>query len=325
MESTIESVKKQPAEIKQGDTVQPAPAKHTPMMQQYLRIKADHPHTLMFYRMGDFYELFFDDARKASQLLDITLTARGKSNGDPIPMAGIPYHSADPYLAKLVKQGQSVAICEQIGDPAKSKGPVERKVMRVVTPGTVTDEALLEERQDSLLTAIQLHDTLFGIATIDISSGRFHVMEGLDEEALQSELERIKPAELLMSEELKTPQFLANHACLRKQPPWYFEFETAVKLLTDQFGTHDLAGFGCQALGSALCAAGCLLQYVRDTQQTTLSHIQSIKVEQREDSLILDASTRRNLELETNLAGGDRKSTRLNSSHTDISRMPSSA
>ena len=165
-------------------------------MQQYLRIKAEYPNTLMFYRMGDFYELFFDDARKASELLDITLTARGKSDGEPIPMAGIHYHSADPYLAKLVKRGQSVAICEQIGDPAKSKGPVERKVMLVVTPGTVTDEALLEERQDSLLTAIHQHDALFGIATIDITSGRFQVMEGLNEEALQSELERIKPAEL---------------------------------------------------------------------------------------------------------------------------------
>lgn len=277
---------------------------HTPMMQQYLRIKAEHPDTLLFYRMGDFYELFFEDARKASQLLGITLTARGKSDGDPIPMAGIPYHSADPYLAKLVKQGQSVAICEQIGDPAKSKGPVERKVMRVVTPGTVTDEALLEERQDSLLTAIHQLDAMYAIATIDISSGRFHVMEGLDEEGLQSELERIKPAELLVSEDMPSLAFLTHHACLRKQSPWYFELESANRLLTDQFGTHDLAGFGCQDLSSALCAAGCLLQYVRDTQQTSLSHIQSIKVEQREDSLILDASTRRNLELETNLTGG---------------------
>ena len=277
---------------------------HTPMMQQYLRIKAEYPNTLMFYRMGDFYEMFFEDARKASELLDITLTARGKSDGEPIPMAGIPYHSADPYLAKLVKQGQSVAICEQIGDPAKSKGPVERKVMRVVTPGTVTDEALLEERQDSLLTAIHQLDALFGIATIDITSGRFQVMEGLNEEALQSELERIKPSELLVSEDMQTPAFLNQHACLRKQSPWYFELETANRLLTEQFSTHDLAGFGCQDLGVALGAAGCLLQYVRDTQQTTLSHIQSIKVEQQEDSLILDSSTRRNLELETNLSGG---------------------
>ena len=277
---------------------------HTPMMQQYLRIKAEYPNTLMFYRMGDFYELFFDDARKASELLDITLTARGKSDGEPIPMAGIPYHSADPYLAKLVKRGQSVAICEQIGDPAKSKGPVERKVMRVVTPGTVTDEALLEERQDSLLTAIHQQGALYGIATIDITSGRFHVMEGLNEEALQSELERIKPAELLVSEDMQTPAFLNQHACLHKQSPWYFEQETANRLLTEQFSTHDLAGFGCQDLSVALGAAGCLLQYVRDTQQTTLSHIQAIKVEQQEDTLILDSSTRRNLELETNLSGG---------------------
>lgn len=277
---------------------------HTPMMQQYLRIKAEYPHVLLFYRMGDFYELFFDDARKVARLLDITLTSRGQSGGEPIPMAGVPHHAAEPYLAKLVKQGVSVAICEQTGDPAKSKGPVERQVVRVVTPGTITDEALLEERQDNLLMAINKLQDRYGMATLDISSGRFSVMEGLNDEALHSEIERIKPAEVLISEDSTPAPFLQNHSCLRKQSPWYFETETATSLLTEQFQTLDLAGFGCNSLTSSLGAAGCLLQYIRDTQKTTLTHIRSISIDHRDDSLILDAATRRNLEIDSNLSGG---------------------
>ncbi len=277
---------------------------HTPMITQFLRIKAEFPDTLLFYRMGDFYELFFEDARKAAKLLDITLTARGKSGGDPIPMCGIPYHSADGYLAKLVRKGESVAICEQTGDPATSKGPVERKVVRIVTPGTVTDEALLEERRDNLVVAVQALNDSFGIAALDVSSGRFSVLEVEGEEALHGELERLNPSELLLNEEAIPASINTARPGLRRQPPWYFERDTATRLLTQQFGTHDLAGFGCEQLHLAVSAAGCLLQYVRDTQRTALPHLRGLQVERREDSIVLDAASRRNLELETNLGGG---------------------
>ncbi len=277
---------------------------HTPMITQFLRIKAEFPDTLLFYRMGDFYELFFEDARKAAKLLDITLTARGKSGGDPIPMCGIPYHSADGYLAKLVRKGESVAICEQVGDPATSKGPVERKVVRIVTPGTVTDEALLEERRDNLVVAVQALDGSFGIASLDVTSGRFSVLEVEGEEALHGELERLNPSELLLNEEAIPAGIDTARPGLRRQPPWYFERDTATRLLTQQFGTHDLAGFGCEQLHLAVSAAGCLLQYVKDTQRTALPHLRGLQVERREDSIVLDAASRRNLELETNLGGG---------------------
>jgi DNA mismatch repair protein MutS len=282
---------------------------HTPMMIQYLRIKAEHANELVFYRMGDFYELFFEDAEKASQLLGITLTARGQSAGKPIPMAGIPYHAADGYIAKIVKAGESVAICEQIGDPATSKGPVERQVMRVVTPGTLTDEAYLDERRDNLIAALcvseQAEDTnsLYGLATLDISSGRFNVIEIDSEEALLGELQRLNPAELLINEELEIASIKERQG-LRKQAPWLFDAETAQRLLTQQFQTKDLSGFGCDDLSVALQAAGCLLQYAKDTQRTTLPHIRNLAVEQRDDSVIMDAATRRNLEIDTNLTGG---------------------
>ncbi len=275
------------------------------MMVQYLRIKAEHPHELVFYRMGDFYELFFDDAKKASELLDITLTARGKSNGEAIPMAGIPFHSADGYLAKLVKAGVSVAICEQIGDPATSKGPVERKVMRIVTPGTVSDEALLDSRRDNLLVALHQAGDIFGIASLDMASGRFLVLEveGLD--AALGELQRLSPVELLLSDHLTTPTLIENRKGLRRRGPWEFELETAQRLLVQQFGTKDLAGFGCDHLKTALCAAGCLLSYARETQRTALPHVRSFAHENRDEAVIMDAATRRNLELDTNLNGGD--------------------
>ncbi len=276
---------------------------HPPMMQQYFRIKAQHPHELLFYRMGDFYELFFDDAKKAARLLDVTLTARGKTAGQPIPMAGVPYHAAEGYLAKLVKLGESVAICEQIGDPATSKGPVDRKVVRIVTPGTISDEALLEERRDNLLAAIAHHNDRFGIATLDIGSGRFLVLEVDSPESLQSELQRLSPAELLVADDFPCPALVSQQRGLRHREPWEFDRDTAQRQLTDQFGTRDLSAFGCDHLPLALSAAGCLLQYARETQRTALPHIRSIGHENRDDSVILDAATRRNLELSISLHG----------------------
>lgn len=274
---------------------------HTPMMQQYLRIKADYPETILFYRMGDFYELFFEDAQKVSRILDITLTARGQSGGKPIPMAGVPYHAAESYVAKLLRQGLSIAICEQVGDPKTSVGPVERQVARILTPGTVSDAAFLEDNQDNLLAALHAQQNRFGIATLDMSSGRFQLLEVQGAEALYSELERIKPTELLVSEDFS---LALPRAGVRRRPPWEFEIETALRLLTQQMQTHDLAGFGCTDMSVALSAAGSLLQYAKETQRTALPHIRAIQVERREESLILDAATQRNLELTTNLSGG---------------------
>ncbi|MGD7036479.1 DNA mismatch repair protein MutS [Methylotuvimicrobium buryatense] len=276
---------------------------HTPMMQQYLRIKAEHPDTLVFYRMGDFYELFFDDAKKAAQILDITLTQRGQSAGAPIPMAGIPYHAAEGYIAKLLRHSESVAICEQIGDPATSKGPVERKVVRIVTPGTVTDEALLEDRKDNLLVALHVADSKFGIAALDVTSGRF-VLQQLDSaDTMLSEIERLDPAELLVSEDIALLQALKQRKGICKRPPWHFEPDSARQLVLNQFNTHDLSGFGCENMPMAIAAAGCLLQYVKDTQQSALPHIQGIRVENNSDGIQLDAASRRNLELDTHPTG----------------------
>ena len=276
---------------------------HTPMMQQYLRIKADHPNDLLFYRMGDFYEVFFDDAKRASELLGVTLTARGKAQGKPIPMAGVPYHAAENYLAKLVKLGVSVAICEQIGDPATSKGPVERRVVRVLTPGTLTDEALLDDQSDSLLAAIVAHQTHYGVATLDMSTGRFQVLEVLGEDELLSELQRLNPVELLVSEELSALQ-VAPRQTVRSRPPWEFDLDNAQRLLNRQFGTRDLNGFGCDHLPLGTAAAGCLLQYALDTQRGALPHIQALHAENRLDSVAMDAASRKNLELDCNLSGG---------------------
>ena len=282
----------------------PSSSKHTPMMQQYLRIKAKHPDILVFYRMGDFYELFYEDARKASQLMDITLTSRGQSAGEPIPMAGIPAHSVDQYLAKLVKLGESVAICEQMGDPTTSKGPVERKVVRIVTPGTLTEEALLQERRDNLLLALHLDkEGYYGVASLDLSAGRFVVQEFNGEDNLLGEIERLQPAELLVSEQLPLPQPVEACSGLRRLPPWHFDSETAARQLNQQFGTQDLAGFGCQDMPVAVAAAGALLQYVKDTQLAALPHLRGLRSEQHEHSVIMDAATRRNLELDQAQSG----------------------
>src|SRR6266480_2349646 len=275
---------------------------HTPVMQQYLRIKSQHPDMLLFYRMGDFYELFYDDARRAAALLDITLTTRGQSAGEPIPMAGVPFHAVDSYLARLVRKGESVAICEQLTDPAASKGPVERAVVRIVTPGTVTDTALLEERQDTLVAAVVRDGERFGLAWLDLAAGRFTVLQGEGRQGLAGELERLRPAELLQAEGAGDEPVTPSGTALRTRPPWHFELASASRLLTDQLGTLDLRGFGADELPLAIAAAGALLQYVRDTQKSALPHIRALHVEERGEALILDAATRRNLELDASLS-----------------------
>ncbi|MDP4490240.1 DNA mismatch repair protein MutS [Pseudoalteromonas piscicida] len=278
----------------------------TPMMQQYLRIKAQHQEILLFYRMGDFYELFFDDAIRAAQLLDISQTYRGKAGGNPIPMAGVPYHAVENYLARLVQLGESVAICEQVGDPATSKGPVERKVVRIVTPGTVTDEALLQERQDNLLAAVYQHpkNLGYGVAYLDINSGRFNIVELQTDEALNSTLQRLQPAELLYPESFQNLLVLESIKGSRRRPDWEFDLDTAKHLLCQQFATRDLVGFGVDNANMGLIAAGCVMQYVKDTQRTALPHIRAITLEKNEHAVILDAATRKNLELTLNLSGG---------------------
>lgn len=276
---------------------------HTPMMQQYLGIKSEHPDTLLFYRMGDFYELFFGDAQRAARLLNITLTARGKSGGEAIPMAGVPVHAIDQYLGRLVRQGESVAICEQVGDVATSKGPVERKVVRIVTPGTLTEESLLSDRQDNLLVAINRLGDDWGLAALDLAGGRFSVQQFQGNEALLSELQRLNPAELVTNEAVSLPPEVARQSGLRQQSPWLFETDSARRQLNEQFGTRDLGGFGCETLDAAIGAAGGLLHYVKNTQRMALPHLNGLRVENRDDSLVLDAATRRNLELEQATSG----------------------
>ena len=294
-----ESANTQDTSTNPGGGREPA---HTPVMQQYLRIKAQYPDALLFYRMGDFYELFFEDARRAARVLEITLTARGTSGGEPIPMAGVPVQTLDNYLARAVRRGESVAICEQIGDPAKSKGPVERRVVRVVTPGTVTDDALLEDRRDTLLAALASAGDRFGLAWLELSSGRFHALEATGTEALAAELERLRPAELLVAEDMqRAPAGYAG--CVRPRPPWHFEAGSAERALCEQFGTRDLAGYGLGGKPLAVGAAGCLLAYVRDTQKTALPHLRGIRTEERDEALLIDAATRRNLELDSSLSG----------------------
>ncbi|OFZ68160.1 MAG: DNA mismatch repair protein MutS [Betaproteobacteria bacterium RBG_16_56_24] len=273
--------------------------KHTPMMLQYLRIKAQHPDMLLFYRMGDFYELFLEDAERAAKLLDITLTQRGASNGQPIRMAGVPYHAAEQYLARLVKLGESVAICEQIGDPAAGKGPVERKVVRIVTPGTVTDSALLEEKRDSLLLALHERHGRLGLAWLNLASGQFFVSETAAGN-LPAELERLQPSEILLAENVAAPQSNAPNKTL---PAWHFDLETARRALCQQFATLDLAGFGCDDFTVGLEAAGALLGYAKLTQGQAISHIRSVQVYSADRYVRMDAATRRNLEITRTLRG----------------------
>ena len=277
---------------------------HTPMMQQYWKLKNQHPDQLMFYRMGDFYEIFYEDAKKAAKLLDITLTARGQSAGQSIPMCGIPFHSLEGYLAKLVKLGESVVICEQVGDPATSKGPVERQVVRIITPGTVSDEALLDERRDNLIAALLGDERLFGLAVLDITSGNFIVQEIKGWENLLAELERLNPVELLIPDDWPQGLPAEKRPGARRRAPWDFDRDSARKALCQQFATQDLKGFGCDKLTLAIGAAGCLLTYAKETQRTSLPHLRSLRHERMDDTVILDAASRRNLELDINLAGG---------------------
>ena len=279
---------------------------YTPMMQQYMRIKAQHPNELLFYRMGDFYELFFEDAQKASDLLDITLTARGKKEGNPIPMCGVPHHSADNYLSKLIKNGVSVAICEQVGDPQTTKGPVERKVMRVLTPGTVTDEALLDEKSENLLVSVAQRDETFGIASLDICSGSFQINEVFSEDIFLSEIERLSPKEIIISDSFSASKMLDPNICVNKKSLWEFDLDVAEKTLNSHFGTRDLTAFGCDDMKLGISAAGCLLKYAMDTQRNDLSHIQKITTETQSDKVILDPASRKNLEIDQNLNGGTR-------------------
>jgi len=275
---------------------------HTPMMQQYLRIKAQHGDALLFYRMGDFYELFYDDAKRAARLIDITLTRRGQSAGEPIPMAGVPVHAVDNYLARLVRLGESIAICEQIGDPGATRGPMEREVVRVITPGTLTDEALLPQRETRLLAAV-VPEPGIGLAWLDLAGGRMGLMELPDAAALASEFERLAPAEWLYPEGATLPDCLSQAAGGREYPPWNFEPETARRLLGEQFGTSSLAGFDAEDADNGVAAAGSLIRYARDTQRSAVPHIRRIVRERHEQALILDAPTRRNLELEFGLGG----------------------
>jgi DNA mismatch repair protein MutS len=280
----------------------PDSSQHTPMMRQFLAIKEAHPDELLFYRMGDFYELFYRDAEIAAPVLDITLTSRGKSAGEPIPMAGVPFHAAESYLAKLVRAGFSVAIAEQIGDPNESKGPVERKVVRVVTPGTLTDESLLDASGDALIVSVFRRQLSSGIAWMDLSSGRFLVTEVEGDEALNAELQRLSPAELLLPEDATIPT-QADHVAIRRLASWQFDEDSARTQLNKHFQTRDLSGFGCDDLSLSIAAAGCLLDYVKGTQRNELPHLTSIRHERQSDSVILDAATRRNLEIDLNLHG----------------------
>ena len=277
-------------------------------MRQYLGFKSQHPDKLLFFRMGDFYEFFYEDAKKAARLLDISLTSRGRSAGEPIPMAGVPYHAAESYLAKLLKLGESVVICEQVGDPATSKGPVDREISRIITPGTVTDEALMDQAADNLLSAILENDGKFGLATIDICSGRFVLMQLENKEMLNSELERLRPAELLISEDSALKHIVKCQCNVTTRPDWHFDKESAVELLKNQFKVRELSGFGCEEMPLAISAAGCLLQYAEETQRSALQHLQAICVEHQQDSIILDAVSRRNLELETDNEGSGKHS-----------------
>jgi DNA mismatch repair protein MutS len=277
---------------------------HTPMMQQYLQIKMQYPNTLLFYRMGDFYELFYQDAERAAQLLNITLTQRGQSAGAPIPMAGVPHHAMENYLAKLVKLGESVVICEQTGAAENTKGPITREVTRIITPGTVSDEALLEECQDNHLIAIAEKGENYGVAVFDMASGRFTVSEINGRPALAAELERLKPRELLISETSLEKDLRLPGCALQRRPVWEFEPSSAHALLCRQFGTQNLTAFGINHLPLAIAAAGCLLQYLQYTQRTALPHLQTIQVESHQTYILLDAATRRNLELTQNLSGG---------------------
>src|SRR6185295_18511179 len=267
------------------------------MMQQYLRIKGEHPDILVFYRMGDFYELFYDDAEKASRLIDLTLTSRGTSAGMPVKMAGVPVHSVEQYLAKLVRLGQSVAIAEQIGDPATAKGPVDRQVTRIVTPGTLTDSELLDEKSENILLALSRDSSSVGMAWLSLASGELRVAE-IAPQALENELRRIGPAEILAADGVELPGYTVT-----RLPAWHFEIESGRKKLLEQLGAATLAGFGVDDLEPAIGACGALLEYAKKTQGQALAHVGAVRAERAGEYLRMDAATRRNLEITETLRG----------------------
>jgi DNA mismatch repair protein MutS len=273
---------------------------HTPMMQQYLSIKERYKDVFLFYRMGDFYEMFFDDAIEAAKLLNITLTQRGQSAGKAIPMAGVPFHAVDNYLAKLVRLGRSVAICEQIGEPSSIKGPMQREVTRIITPGTLTEEALLNANDDNILLALYQDKDRFGLACLELSRGQFEISELDSLEAVQAELARLRPAEILINGEMPVPQYLKEFH-VNKRPPWDFNLNSAQKVLLQQFKVQTLKAFDCEHLPAAVIAAGALLRYTLQTQCTTLAHLQSLKVVSNAETVIMDAHSRRNLEISVSL------------------------
>ncbi len=273
---------------------------HTPMMQQYLNIKEQYPDILLFYRMGDFYEMFYQDAIQGAELLNITLTQRGQSAGSPIPMAGVPFHAVDNYLAKLVRLGKSVAICEQVGEDQSGKGPMRREVTRIVTPGTLTEESLLTATDDNILLAIYQDKEQFGLAWLELSRGQFELCELTSVDSLKSELARLKPAEILIQGDSSTPDYLKG-LHLNKRPPWDFNLEAAHKTLQQQFKVTTLKAFGCEQLSKAVIAAGALLRYATQTQCMALSHIHSLNVVSHENSVFIDANSRRNLEISESL------------------------
>ncbi|HEU4646922.1 MAG TPA: DNA mismatch repair protein MutS, partial [Burkholderiales bacterium] len=276
---------------------QAAASLHTPVMQQYLRIKAEHPDILLFYRMGDFYELFYDDAERASRLIDLTLTTRGQSAGAPVRMAGVPAHSVEQYLGKLVKLGESVAICEQVGDVATAKGPVERQVTRIVTPGTLTDSELLEDKADNVLLALAADKSTVGLAWLSLASGTLCVAE-VAPQALANELRRIGPAEILAADGVELPGYF-----ITRLAAWQFEPDSGKKRLLEQLGAASLAGYGVEDFSLAIGACGALLDYAKKTQGQALAHVTAVTAERSGEYLRLDAATRRNLELTETLRG----------------------
>lgn len=278
---------------------------HTPMMQQYLKIKSEYPKELLLYRMGDFYELFFEDAKKAANLLDITLTARGKTGGVEIPMAGVPFHAVESYIAKLIKSGETVAICEQVGDPKTSKGPVERKVARILTPGTVTDEALLEAKQDNFLLSIYNLKNKIGLASLELSTGSFNILEIERIDKLSDELERISPKEILISSDVNPDieNIIPRNISVKKLSPWDYDFDSCYKALTHHFKVKDLNCFNCQKLSVGISAAGSLINYAKDMQKSSLFHIKSINLDYIEDYIHIDSQSRKNLEISKSING----------------------
>ena len=317
----LEPTLSQPPPVSESTSSPRASAEqHTPLMRQFFAAKAEHPDVLLFFRMGDFYELFYDDARKAARLLDITLTQRGNSAGQPIPMAGVPAHAYEGYLARLVALGESVAICEQIGDPALAKGLVERKVVRIVTPGTVTDEALLQDRRDTLLMAVARGKTGYGLAWADLAGGRFLVNEVANDDQLEAELARLDPAELLVPDEEGWPAGLAGRGGIRRRAPWLFDADSGRRQLLQFFNLHDLGGFGIEGRHLAIAAAGALLGYVEETQKQRLPHLTSIRVETSDGAIAMNAATRRHLELDTRV-DGDTRHTLLGVLDTTVTPM----